>query len=263
MSIFSSEGFDLSAAEVKDGEEIVYEVGGGATVTRAEVTQSTEQEDQELLGIGRAEEWKRQGNEEFKKGSYLEAYDLYSEAIEACPGDMKGDKILQMKDEFDEVQRAKAMSRHRMAQGRSREHKDKESEQEEGAAEKPEEFKLPPQNFGDKLAIYYCNRAAALLHMSRFEEAVKDCDVAVLLNPLYTKAYVRRSVAFESLDRTEEALQDVKKASELEPSDATIRKSVSRLQKIEDERLEKLKEETLGKTFCDQVNSRFCIFLNR
>ena len=88
------------------------------------------------------------------------------------------------------------------------------------------------------------NRAATLIQLERFDEAIKDSDVAILLNPRYTKAYLRRSSAYEKTERTEEALNDAKRAPELEPSNATIRKLVSRLQKIEDERLKKLKVRT-------------------
>ena len=97
------------------------------------------------------------------------------------------------------------------------------------------------------LSVYYCNRAATLQHMEKYDDAVKDCDVSALLNPKYTKAFVRRSAAHEKLEDTESALRDAKAALELEPKNPTIRKTVARLEKTEAERLEKLKEETIGK----------------
>lgn len=244
---FSSEGFDLDAlaASGADENDVVYEIGGGATLLEKEIPPPTEEE--KLDGIAKAEEWKRQGNEQFKKGSYLEAYDLYTEAIDACPGELKGDDILKQRDEFNEKERAKAFSRQRLEEETRRARKDS-SEKKEPEKPKPlPEFKLDPQPHADKLAVYYCNRAAALIHMERYEDAIKDCDVSILLDPKYTKALVRRSAAYEKTDNTEDALRDAKKALEMEPSNAALRKSVARLQKIEEERLEKLKEETLGK----------------
>mmetsp|Transcript_11702 Transcript_11702/g.21591 ORF Transcript_11702/g.21591 Transcript_11702/m.21591 type:complete len:307 (+) Transcript_11702:71-991(+) len=265
---FSSEGFDLDALGGSAGDEIVYEIGGGATtipqVNEAMASASLndeqpQEEKKELSPLEKAEDWKQQGNDEFKKKNFLEAYDLYTEAIDACPCPVKGEEILRRREEFNEAEREKA--RQRMEEetrrrgnrsnrsgeqdGDSKEESTKDQQKTETKA--PPVFELPPQENGDKLAIYYCNRAAALTAMERYEDAIKDADVAVLLNPRYTKAYVRRSAAYEKTERTEDALKDAKHALELEPSNANIRKSVARLQKIEDERLEKLKEETISK----------------
>ena len=95
--------------------------------------------------------------------------------------------------------------------------------------------------YGDKLAIFLNNRAAASIQLERYEEAIQDADVALLLNPKYAKGYVRRSSAYEKTERTEEALHDIKRALQCDPYNATIRKNVQRLQKIEEERMEKLK----------------------
>jgi len=111
----------------------------------------------------------------------------------------------------------------------------------------PSEFKIPTHKYGIQLAVYYSNRAACLLHECRYDEAIQDCEIAILLNPKYTKAYVRRMTAYEKTDQSEEALRDAKEALNLDPQNKEIRKHVNRLQKVEDERMEKLKEETMGK----------------
>ena len=108
-------------------------------------------------------------------------------------------------------------------------------------------FQVPPHEHGGKLAIYHSNRAACLLHLHRYEEAISDCNIAILLNPKYTKAFLRRASANEALERMEDALQDAKEALALDPTNSSTKKTVARLQKLEDERLEKLKEETMGK----------------
>jgi len=246
---FSSDGFDLDAISAGEGDDVVFEIGGGSTVIKP-TPPSTEEEGvggpPPSEGIVKAEDWKKQGNEQFKQGQYLEAYDLYTEAIMESPGDMKGGEILRLRNEFNEKERDKAISRQRQAEEERRQ-KGNDEKKDPTKRQPPAEFQLPKQENGDKLAVYYCNRAAALHNLERYDEAIMDCDVSALLNPQYTKAYVRRANAYEKSERTEEALRDAKKALELEPKNPTIRKSVARLQKIEDERLEKLKEETMGK----------------
>ena len=240
---FSSEGFDLDAAS--GSEEVILEVGG--TATKSELTKADETEQQnEASPIAKSEEFKELGNDHFKIGAYLEAYDMYTEAIEACPG-MTGAQLLMEKQEFDEKQHEIAMDQHRKFDAERRANKSV-NDSDEPQRPPPLEPYVPPMHiYGDKLAVYHSNRAAVCLHLARYEEAIRDCDAAVLLNPRYTKAWMRRSTAYEKTDRIEEALKDAKTALELEPSNMTTRKTVQRLQKLEDERLEKLKEETFGK----------------
>jgi tetratricopeptide (TPR) repeat protein len=254
MSEFTSEGFDLDAVGNNDsGEDVIFEIGGGATVVPA-VEEAHQQSPSSppsdaSTPIDKAEEWKQRGNEEFKKKNYLEAYDMYTEAIDACPCPVDVEEILRQRDEFDEMEREKARSRmeEETKQRRRNDSDGKEENSKETNPSKkmqqqgPVRFELSHQEYGDKLAIFLNNRAATNILLERFEDAIKDADVALILNPRYARAYIRRSSAFEKTERTEEALRDVKKALELEPSNANIRKSAIRLQKIEDERLEKLK----------------------
>jgi tetratricopeptide (TPR) repeat protein len=259
-SNFTSEGFDLDAIpdSAVDGDaEVIYEVGGSATaVESAEEKRNEAAEEAGPSPLSRSEELKAQGNEEFKNQNYLEAYDMYTAAIEACPG-MKGEEILRMRDEFDEKEREKLYERNRsLAETRRRRQKEaaENGEKLEDSSQndkedpyKPEEFKAPPHEYGENLSIYYCNRAACKLHLNSYDDAIQDCDLAILLRPTWAKAYVRRSLAYENTERTEDALRDARKALELDPKNAAVRKTVARLQKLEDERLEKLKEETIGK----------------
>lgn len=278
MSKFSSDGFDLDAMGgdgVKNGD-VVYEIGGGATVSPApqkSEEEATADEKTAETPMDQAEEYKQKGNEEFKQRNFLEAYDFYTEAIEACPCPIKGEEILRQRDEFDAFEREKLMERRRLEEVDRRRHSKKSANRsnDDDASEErkeveppkegqkqpsgPEPFVLPPQPYGDKLAVFYSNRAATLMHLERYDDCVADCNVAVLLNPAYTKAWTRRSAAYEKTERTEEALRDAKRALELEPSNATIRKTVARLQKQEDERLEKLKVSSSGTrwTFFDDL----------
>ncbi len=53
--------------------------------------------------------------------------------------------------------------------------------------------------------------------MGRNEEAIKDYDKAIELNPQYAKAYNNRGKAKAKLGRNEEAIKDYDKAIELNP----------------------------------------------
>ena len=207
-------------------------------------TTEKSQVEEEVSPIARSEELKAQGNEEFKKKNFLEAYDMYTMAIDACPG-MKGDEILELRDKFDQEERAKLYERQRQRRNQETDAGEKPTTTE--PTEKPNEYKAPPHPHGKEHAIYHCNRAACKLHLESYQDAVRDCDIAVLLRPDWSKAYVRRSTANEKLEHTDLALEDAKKALEFDPSNRSIQSNVKRLQKIEDERLEQLKEETMGK----------------
>jgi len=261
---YTSDGFDLDAIPSSQGmkdDDIVFEIGGGATTLQ---TANETQAKDDKGPISKSEELKTEGNEYFKKGDFLNAYDYYADAIEACPG-MTGDEIRQLKEDYEMNEREKANKRYLRDTNRRRKPQSsksdtdvstkddggsKEGQKVENSAEDefaPSEFEMPPHEFGKELAVYYSNRAACLLHENRYEDAINDCEIAILLNPKYTKAFIRRMTAYEQTEQTEEALRDAKAALELNPGNGEIHRHVKRLQKIEDERIEKLKEETMGK----------------
>jgi tetratricopeptide (TPR) repeat protein len=307
---FSSEGFDLDAlagsapiakSSSGDDDNVVYEIGGGVTVdTTAQKPQEnnkTAENDESktvtekaatktVSGVmDEADEAKENGNAAFKDGNWLEAYDCYTAAILATPGDVSGEQLLKLRDDWREEQikeqrrrmdRQEEERRQKQLQKRQREKNKKESngsddnkkddntadaddDQQDEAEEQhqqqqqsssPPRFEPPPHVHGTKLAVFYANRAATLLHLQRYEAAVRDCDVALLYNPVYTKAYLRRASAQESLQQTEDALLDAKSALSVSTDAAErqrIQKLLSRLQKLEDERLERLKAETMDK----------------
>ena len=161
--------------------------------------------------------------------------------------------LLELREEFEEKNRDKMMERQRkdMEKRRSRPKSSEDKKDNGDAGEEGEDAPLPtfspPRHlYGPKLAVYHANRAATLLHLGRLNETIEDCDIALLLNPTYAKAYARRSTASERSNDTEAALRDARRACELDPTPAA-RRNVARLQKTEDARLEKLKEETMGK----------------
>lgn len=65
----------------------------------------------------------------------------------------------------------------------------------------------------------HSNRAAALVGLGKLEDAVKDCDQAIALDPNFARAYMRRATCLRQLggkERLERAVQDLEKAAELE-----------------------------------------------
>jgi tetratricopeptide (TPR) repeat protein len=281
MPEFTSEGFDLDAL-ASATEDVVLELGGkvvpgAAEAATQEPKKSEEKEDDPMSA---AEAFKQQGNECFKRKEWQRAHELYSDAINATPG-MTGAELLKIQDAWQEEQQKKMREELRKQDVNRKQKKDNDDTDESPPEKKePVKFQAPPHAHGEMLAVYYSNRAAASMQMAqgeeawssssttskaaashsalddaddappsnpRLEEAVQDCSIALLLHPLYVKALVRRSTAYERMHNTEAALQDAVLAQKLEPYNSAIRMSVSRLQKAEDERLEKLKTETLEK----------------
>lgn len=273
---FDSDGFDLDAVTRDDGA--VLELGGGvspatATTTKMPPPKAVTPDDSPLH---QSELHKQQGNAEFQQKQWLDAYDCYTRAIHATPGEPAADEILERQEAWNQARqeryrqelRAQDEAR-RNKKGNDDDNSDNEPTQQPDRS-RTERFMLdPPHPHATALATYYCNRAAALLHMERYDHAIEDCNLAIILNPAYVKAYIRRSTAYEQLqhqlqhssrtgdDNDDEdtsaneniakALQDVQQALQLDPSNAQIRSTVARLQKLEDARLEKLKVETMDK----------------
>jgi tetratricopeptide (TPR) repeat protein len=278
---WSSEGYDTDA--LGDDLTCVLEIGGGSsnvpTAVDPVAAADKEQEEQEEDPLQEAEELKAQGNAAFSNQEWLEAVDRYTEAITACPGPYTGSDLVQQQQEWQEAENVRLRKELSDEDARQRQKKQAENaskkkatsktqsdtdapKEEEAKKEenKQQQQKEPRREFSPaeqhphatKLAVYHCNRAAAYLHLQQYEPSVADTTIAILLNPVYVKAYVRRSAAYEHTDRTDQALTDAKVALELSttpsvPPPLNIRQTVARLQKLEDARLEKLKAETMDK----------------
>ncbi|KAI3899234.1 hypothetical protein MKW92_044182 [Papaver armeniacum] len=96
-------------------------------------------------------------------------------------------------------------------------------------------------------SICHANRAACFSNLGRYEETIKECNKALELNPAYMKALIRRGEAHEKLEHFEEAVIDMKKIVELDPSNNQARRSIVRLEPLAAEKREKMKEEMIGK----------------
>merc|ERR1719210_1573446 len=108
-------------------------------------------------------------------------------------------------------------------------------------------YLMPTTNKKEK-SVLYCNRAACLQKLGRWDDVVNDCKLAIDLDPEYAKAYSRRSAAYEELKRWHDANEDLKKAIELEP---LLRSKEYRRQAMLEQRaaelFEKDKTEMIGK----------------
>ncbi|XP_071521771.1 small glutamine-rich tetratricopeptide repeat-containing protein alpha-like isoform X3 [Panulirus ornatus] len=72
-------------------------------------------------------------------------------------------------------------------------------------------------------AVYYCNRAAAHSKLNNHREAIEDCKRALEIEPQYSKAYGRMGLAYSSLNDHQQAKECYKKALELEPDNESHR----------------------------------------
>ncbi|CAL0324428.1 unnamed protein product [Lupinus luteus] len=96
-------------------------------------------------------------------------------------------------------------------------------------------------------SICHSNRAVCFLKLGKYEDTIKECAKALELNPVYVKALVRRGEAHEKLEHYDEAIADMKKIIEVDPSNDQAKKVIRRLEPLAAEKREKMKEEMIGK----------------
>lgn len=75
-------------------------------------------------------------------------------------------------------------------------------------------------------AVYYCNRAAVHNKVENYNQAIKDCNIALAIDPSYSKVYGRLGLAYSNLNRHKEAKQYYEKALEIEPSNEGYRNNL-------------------------------------
>ncbi|KAK7255885.1 hypothetical protein RIF29_29312 [Crotalaria pallida] len=96
-------------------------------------------------------------------------------------------------------------------------------------------------------SVCHANRAVCFVKLGKYENTIKECTKALELNPVYLKALVRRGEAHEKLEHFEEAIADMKKTLEIDPSHDQARKTIRRLEPLAAEKREKMKEEMITK----------------
>ncbi|XP_040571764.1 uncharacterized protein [Lepeophtheirus salmonis] len=86
-----------------------------------------------------------------------------------------------------------------------------------------------------KSAILAANRGMALLKLNREKEAEKDCTLAIMLDPNYAKAYIRRAYARSGLKRYSDAINDYEKVLQIEPKNKMAKTEIEKLIRKKDE----------------------------
>ena len=70
------------------------------------------------------------------------------------------------------------------------------------------------------------------LTLSRYAAAEFDCSVALALDPLYTKAYLRRGTARMGLEKYEDAKKDYERVLQLEPQNKKAKSDMEIIEKV-------------------------------
>jgi len=75
----------------------------------------------------------------------------------------------------------------------------------------------------------YSNRAQCYVQLYEPTKVIADCNEALLLNPMNVKAFLRRGLAYESMDKMRSALDDFRKVMALDPSNKVAVTACSRI----------------------------------
>ncbi|RLN88652.1 hypothetical protein BBJ28_00017673 [Nothophytophthora sp. Chile5] len=89
--------------------------------------------------------------------------------------------------------------------------------------------------YDDSDAILYANRALVYLRVKSFAAAEDDCSRAILLDPLYTKAWSRRGMTRYRRGKYAESAQDFEKALQLEPGSREVMQLLKKAQEKHEE----------------------------
>ncbi|KAK7313128.1 hypothetical protein VNO77_37561 [Canavalia gladiata] len=80
-----------------------------------------------------------------------------------------------------------------------------------------EGLRLDPSN-----SVLYCNRAACWFKLGQWEKSIEDCNQALLIQPNYTKAILRRAASNTKLERWAEAVNDYELLRRELPDDTEV-----------------------------------------
>ncbi|XP_016949350.1 tetratricopeptide repeat protein 1 [Drosophila biarmipes] len=109
-----------------------------------------------------------------------------------------------------------------------------------------EALDICPSESTKERAVLYGNRAAAKIKLEANKAAIDDCTKAIELWPEYVRVLLRRAKLYEQDDKLDEALEDYKKVTELDPGQQEAREAQIRLPPLINERNEKLKNEMMS-----------------
>ncbi|KAL2339896.1 hypothetical protein Fmac_007836 [Flemingia macrophylla] len=75
-------------------------------------------------------------------------------------------------------------------------------------------------------SVLLCNRAACRSKLGQFEKAIEDCNVALTVQPSYSKARLRRADCNAKLERWEAAIQDYEMLLREKPGDEEVARAL-------------------------------------
>lgn len=81
-----------------------------------------------------------------------------------------------------------------------------------------------------KEPIYHSNLALCYLRKERYTECIESCNEAISLNPDLSKAFYRRSQAYEMLGENHKAIENIMQVIQLEPNIVAHRQDLKRLE---------------------------------
>lgn len=80
-------------------------------------------------------------------------------------------------------------------------------------------------------AVFYANRAMAMIKLESYGSAILDANSAISLDPAYIKGYYRRGSANFALGKFKEARKDFRTVCKLKPKDADAKKKLAACEK--------------------------------
>lgn len=75
------------------------------------------------------------------------------------------------------------------------------------------------------------NRALTFVKLARYEDAIKDCDSVVRLDPVNWKAYWRKAIALDRLGQSDSALDSIELCIDINPNNSTVQDLANAIRK--------------------------------
>ncbi|MCH6575594.1 MAG: hypothetical protein IH795_10410 [Bacteroidetes bacterium] len=169
------------------------------------------------------EELVQNGINEYQDGNYEDAIDLFDHAIKNTVSNEQDLPIVNVSEESDinvSTERDVQVSKEGYVGVSGEELVGVSNEEFIGVS--TEKYVSDPLHYeGSELGKIYLYRGRANMRLGNKEQAFRDFDIAVELNPLYSEAYFRRAIANHNLEKGD-VCEDLKKAMEIGHNSAEI-----------------------------------------
>jgi len=181
---------------------------------------------------------KEEGNRHFAQNEFEESIQLYTNAINYFVNyfnpriqEIKEEDELKVENnatetptkpqEFNPKQREIPENKETLSQTTKENQENGEKSSESGTSKRQlpklsEEYANIPSKYYQYLSVYLCNRAASHFALKRYSETIEDTTSAIIMDPKYTKAYIRRAKAYEETNKFQEALNDYETILEID-----------------------------------------------